>query len=359
MKKILVVSSRMYKAPGYGARIYAKETTRGLAELGFEVTAYTAEPPKVKVPFSVVPHQRFRFDLKGMNAAESQLRPLIERHDLVIVHRAEVSTMWVCLKHAKDLISICGSRLALAGLYVGRTGWMDLFEASRFVVVSGPGIGDEMVEAGMLTQDKLRVLPGGFDLPSVTQDTSTNWMSYTPTLVTVSRINSNKGQHRILKAWPKVLAKVPNAKYVLVGPDESRNETRKLVADLGIEGSVVFTGALSGNQMYNYYKNATAFALLTSVDGGGPPIAVTEAMAFGLPVIVSDHRQGCSQSVRGSCLIVNGDDTSQVSKAVVSVLTNADLRADLKAKSLEFAKSKTWSALNKKLKGWIDEKTAT
>jgi hypothetical protein len=58
-------------------------------------------------------------------------------------------------------------------------------------------------------------------------------------------------------------------------------------------------------------------------------------------------------------LIVNGDDTSQVSKAVVSVLTNADLRADLKAKSLEFAKSKTWSALNKKLKGWIDEKTAT
>jgi phosphatidylinositol alpha-1,6-mannosyltransferase len=235
---------------------------------------------------------------------------------------------------------------------------MDLFDASRFVIVSGPGIGDEMVQAGMLTQNKLRVLPGGFDLPNVTQDTSTNWMSDVPTLVTVSRINSNKGQHRILKAWPKVLARVPNAKYVMVGPDESRSETQKLVTDLGIQSSVVFTGALSGNLMHNYYKNATAFALLTSVDGGGPPIAVTEAMAFGLPVIVSDHRQGCSKSVQGSCLVVNGDDTNQVSEAIVSVLTNAGLRSDLRIKSLEFAKSKTWSALNKKLKGWIDEKTA-
>lgn len=127
MKKILVVSSRMFKSPGYGSRVYSKETTRGLAEAGYSVTAYTAEPPKIKVPFSVVPHQKFRFDLGGMNAAESQLRPLIETHDLVIVHRAEVSTMWVCLKHAKDLVSVCGSRMALVGLNVGRTGLFVLF----------------------------------------------------------------------------------------------------------------------------------------------------------------------------------------------------------------------------------------
>ena len=49
-----------------------------------------------------------------------------------------------------------------------------------------------------------------------------------PTAVCVGRLSPQKGQHLLLRAWPKVTARVPGAQLVLVGdgPDEAELRVR-------------------------------------------------------------------------------------------------------------------------------------
>ena len=62
------------------------------------------------------------------------------------------------------------------------------------------------------------------------------------------------------------------------------NSIRKLVADEGLDGKVLFLGRRS--DIYNVLKSSDVFVFPSLYEGFG--IAVLEAEASGLPVVVSD-----------------------------------------------------------------------
>lgn len=99
----------------------------------------------------------------------------------------------------------------------------------------------------------------------------------------VSRLVPEKRQLDLIRAYALMPRK--RWKLVLVGdgsPGSYRDEVREAAAAAG----VVLTGSLSGVPLQQMFSHAGAFILPSSHEG--LPIALLEAMSYGLPVLASD-----------------------------------------------------------------------
>ena len=107
-------------------------------------------------------------------------------------------------------------------------------------------------------------------------------------LLFLSRIHPKKGCDLLLKAFAGVAGGHPDLHLVLAGPAEAgfRSELERLADALGIAARVTWTGMLSGDDKWGAFYAADAFVLPSHQENFG--IAVAEALACGLPVLISD-----------------------------------------------------------------------
>ena len=114
-----------------------------------------------------------------------------------------------------------------------------------------------------------------------------------PVVVCVSRMVPRKGQDTLIHAWPLVLATTPDATLLLVGDGPYRNRLERMARHLGVDGSVVFTGAPSRAELPAYFDAGDVFAMpcrtrRRGLDVEGLGMVFLEAAATGLPVVGGD-----------------------------------------------------------------------
>jgi glycosyltransferase involved in cell wall biosynthesis len=105
----------------------------------------------------------------------------------------------------------------------------------------------------------------------------------------LGRLHFKKQPDVAIKAFHKAHAGNGDARLVLAGggdPDYVKS-LRRLVEDLGMRRSVLFTGLLQGDAVKEAYRAATVFILPSWQENFG--LSVVEAMAAGCPVLVSNH----------------------------------------------------------------------
>jgi len=104
----------------------------------------------------------------------------------------------------------------------------------------------------------------------------------------LSRILQTKGLDLLIPAFARVAARFPDAHLVIAGPDEVGYQAKveRLIAVRGLEKAVTFTGLLDGQDKLAAFDRAEAFVLPSR--GEGLPVVVLEALAFGLPVVITD-----------------------------------------------------------------------
>ncbi len=151
-----------------------------------------------------------------------------------------------------------------------------------------------------------------------------------PRVLTVGRIirNSKKGHHAILKAWPRVIKKIPNAKWIVVGQGDGLAMFRDQVLKAGLSGSVRVCGFVDEKLMPEYWDNACVFALPSKVEGFG--IVYVEAMRHGLPVIASCHDAGAEinlDDITGYNL--DPGNTADLAEKIVTLLQNKQLASHM------------------------------
>ncbi len=99
----------------------------------------------------------------------------------------------------------------------------------------------------------------------------------------VGRFYSPKNHKLLVEVFAELLLKVPEAKLLLVGEGELEQAVRQQVKELGIEDSVVFTGARS--DVYRYLQAMDVFVLTSTFEG--LPVVLVEAQSAGLPCVTS------------------------------------------------------------------------
>ena len=127
-----------------------------------------------------------------------------------------------------------------------------------------------------------------------------------------------KGITHAVRAWPDVLARVPEARLLLVGSGSEEASLRSQVADLGLTETVLFAGMRSD---IPEILRASEVVLLPSIYGENLPTVLMEAGGCGRPVVASDVG-GISDIVadRETGLLVRPGDAAGIADAVVRLL---------------------------------------
>lgn len=116
----------------------------------------------------------------------------------------------------------------------------------------------------------------------------------TPYFLTCSRLLPFKNLARLIQAYHQYRQKTSTPwRLLIVGDGPERASLERQVAQKGTEG-VVFCGFRQADELPAYYGRAGAFVLPTLKDTWG--LVVNEAMAAGLPVLVSG-KAGCAQDL--------------------------------------------------------------
>jgi phosphatidylinositol alpha-1,6-mannosyltransferase len=188
--------------------------------------------------------------------------------------------------------------------------------------------------AGM-RQGSVRVVPHGLSPEFVVS----NQGAREAKVVTVARLdpsNGYKGIDVLVRAWPRVLAEVPQARLMVVGDGQARGQLAGLAESLGLSSNVYFSGRLSDQELAEVMADACVFALpsLTSVGrnpaGEGFGLVFVEAGAAGLPVVAG--RGGATEEVvldGVSGLLVDPQDVPAVAGAITRLLTDPGLASRL------------------------------
>ncbi len=99
------------------------------------------------------------------------------------------------------------------------------------------------------------------------------------------RLRTRKAVAVLLEAWALVIAEEPEVRLTVVGSGEQRKALDLQHQRLGLGESVAFTGGVPREEMLRLYNQADVFVLPSIYEG--LPLAILEAMAAGLPTVVT------------------------------------------------------------------------
>jgi phosphatidylinositol alpha-1,6-mannosyltransferase len=123
-----------------------------------------------------------------------------------------------------------------------------------------------------------------------------------PVVVCVSRLVARKGQDVLVAGWPRVLARHPSARLLLVGGGPAEASLRRAVGARGLGDSVTFTGPVEPAQLPGHYAAGDVFAMpcrtrRAGLDVEGLGMVFLEAAACGRPVVAGTSG-GAPEAVR-------------------------------------------------------------
>ena len=175
---------------------------------------------------------------------------------------------------------------------------------------------DDHLRLGIGIPAQWHVIPSGVPVQtlaeSVQRQRRANGEAPAWQAVSVGRLVPIKGMDRLIRAWARVQAEKPEARLAIVGDGPERARLEALIDALGLGDHVVLAG---WQDPVPYLASAERFALLSHNEGMGR--AVVEALAAGLPCVVSDVC-GLAELVDDAVgSVVDAGDASAVAQALL------------------------------------------
>jgi glycosyltransferase involved in cell wall biosynthesis len=139
-------------------------------------------------------------------------------------------------------------------------------------------------------------------------------------LLFLGRLNFKKGLDILIRAFARICDHRTDTVLVLAGPDNDGlgPRVRAWAVEAGVDDRVLFTGMLLGRVKLAALRDAELFALPSHSENFG--ISVIEAMACGVPVVISD-KVNLSHDVRAADAgLVTPCDADRVGEALLDLL---------------------------------------
>lgn len=145
-----------------------------------------------------------------------------------------------------------------------------------------------------------------------------------PYFLYVGELRPHKNVEGLIRAFERLAARYPvpgELRLLVVG-----KRHRSYTPPTGTSPRVVFTGYVDDGELYEFYRRALAYCLVSHYEGFGLPLL--EAMDCGAPVITS--RVSSMPEVAGdAALQVDPGDVEQIAQAMYRILSERMLRGEL------------------------------
>lgn len=229
--------------------------------------------------------------------------------------------------------------------------WMTRLSARRSSVIlaDSESTRDDLVRYFGARADTIRVVyPGVTDLyrpqdPHVLAAFRQRHHLERPYILHVGTLQPRKNLARLIDAFALFKQQCPVLhQLVLVGGKGwMYDDLSRRVEAHGLQSDVLFVGYAGADELPLWYAGAQHCVFPSLYEGFGFP--VVESMACGTPVITSNVSS--LPEVAGSAgLLVDPLDTERISAAMLSLVADADLRAELVVRGYQQAARYTWSA---------------
>lgn len=163
-------------------------------------------------------------------------------------------------------------------------------------------------------------------------------------VLNIGRMDPMKGQDRLIRAMPELVAEIPNVRLVLVGNGSFSSSTKgglglskgaewrarleTLAAELDVADRVTFTGHLDDSLVPAALASCDAFALPSTREGFG--LAAVEAWLYRKPVVVSDRAGVADLMTDGvNGLVVDCCEPARLKRALAHLLGDPEVATEI------------------------------
>jgi glycosyltransferase involved in cell wall biosynthesis len=137
----------------------------------------------------------------------------------------------------------------------------------------------------------------------------------------------------LIRAVPLVLKEIEEVKFIIIGKGPQENQLKLLTKELGVEDKVKFLGWVPNDQLPEYLRLADIY-VSTSLSDGGIAASTAEAMACGLPVVITDtgeNRKWIEDGENGFIIPVKNPHI--LAEKIIYLLKNESIRKEFGEKS--------------------------
>ncbi|MGE5193698.1 MAG: glycosyltransferase [Deltaproteobacteria bacterium] len=226
---------------------------------------------------------------------------------------------------------LAGIRAIVSGIRVAEKRsriplWLDRW-TNRLVTTNvcvSQAVADFSISHAGISPKKIVVIPNGVDVGkfSVARPADLSAFGIAPgsqLLLTIGRLDRQKGLHDLLEAAALVIPRHPQARFLLVGEGPERPAIERSIREKGLTDRVHLTGWRSDIPELL----SAGYALVLSSLWEGMPNVILEAMAAGLPVAAT-RVEGVSELVHEgqTGLLVPPESPQALAAALESLLTD-------------------------------------
>jgi 1,2-diacylglycerol 3-alpha-glucosyltransferase len=163
-----------------------------------------------------------------------------------------------------------------------------------------------------------------------------------PVMLLVGRVAHEKNIGFLLQVLAEVRRSVPHVLFVIAGEGPALPVLRRAAAEGGVAAHTLFVGYLDRRgALLDCYRAADVFVFASRTETQG--LVLLESLALGVPV-VSTAVLGTKEVLRDAAgAIVAQEDVTEFAAAVVRVLKNSVLRAELAGAGRDFV-ARRWSS---------------
>ena len=157
-------------------------------------------------------------------------------------------------------------------------------------------------------------------------------------ILAVSSISNHKNFSALVKAFN--LADIPGLKLFVVGARSGNFSDPDVLSEVGNNPNIIFCGRVSDSELRQLYSGALAFFFPSLYEGFGiPPL---EAQACACPCVVSDI-PSLNEVMSDSALFFNPYDVNDIAEKMYRVISDGDLRCNLREKGFHNLKRFSWN----------------
>jgi len=263
-------------------------------------SVYRVNPPMMEMGNFFAEAQQTNL---AIQAQAERLQEHVGRFDLIHAHDWLAAFAAIGLKKAHKIPMVATIHATERGRGRGSLGgetaqaingveWWLTYEAWRVIACSQFML-TEVRDYFATPMDKIDVVPNGVDASPFDELNNADlrefrrrWASPQEKIVfNVGRVVHEKGAHLMVEAAPRVLAKLPNTRFVIAGTGSMVEPLKQRARELGVGERVSIAGFVSDPDRNRLLKVADAAIFPSLYEPFG--IVALEAMAAKCPVIVS------------------------------------------------------------------------
>lgn len=206
-----------------------------------------------------------------------------------------------------------------------------VWKYASFVIANS----DKLCQTALRSSPKqsIQVIYNGIDTKKFFPIKKSN--SKTLKLITVGRLSLIKGQRYLIEA----LKNLPNTELFIIGEGDLKIDLQQLAQQINV--TVHLLGQVPNNEIPKYLQEADIFALPSLNEGMSN--ALLEAMACGLPVIVTDVG-GTKELLQNNGILVEKESSESIREAIQTYRNQPELLKIHGANSRKITEEMSWEA---------------